>query len=83
MGDLVRRVLYPLFVPAIVVTVWAHAWSAKLDAERRAIPPGPLPGESVVQPPPTAATPERWAPQYGFAREDSLASGDDAEADGE
>jgi hypothetical protein len=83
MGDLLRRVLYPLFVPAIVVTVWAHAWSAKLDAERRMIPPGPLTGDPVVQAPPTRMKLEHWAPQYGFAREDSFASTDDAEADGE
>ena len=81
MGDLLRRVLYPLFVPAIVATVWAHAWSAKLDAQRRTIPAGPLPGESVVHAPPTPTPtkPEHWAPQYGFAREDSVTSSDDGE----
>jgi hypothetical protein len=31
MGDVLRRLLYPLLLPAIVFAVWANAWSAKLD----------------------------------------------------
>ena len=32
MGDWVRRICYPMFLPAIVFAVWAHAWSAKMEA---------------------------------------------------
>jgi hypothetical protein len=78
MGDLLRRVLYPLFLPAIVVTVWAHAWSAKVDAARTAFPAGPPQPHRITQP----ATPEqRWVPAYGLSKDDGFASTADGDRD--
>ena len=33
MGDIVRQMLYPLVVPAIVACVWIHAWAMKQEPE--------------------------------------------------
>ena len=67
MADWVRRICYPLFLPAIVLTVWVHAWSAKMEAgrARMAAPPHGV-ADGLAAP-----AVERWSPGYG------LAAGDD------
>ena len=74
MGDILRRLLYPLLLPAIVFAVWANAWSAKLDRGPPRMP---------ARTPPAfyddgSASP-RFSPRsgYGFARDDADDSGGD------
>lgn len=78
MGDLLRRLIYPLFLPAIVVAVWAHAWSAKLDKETVRID-APQPRATLHALPAPGGGPS--AGEYGFSPEDdgfaSLEVGDD------
>jgi len=76
MGDLLRRVLYPLLLPAIVFCVWANAWAVKQESgTSRALPP------TVTTVPPYASAPRSnpRATGYGLARDDDgLASADDS-----
>ena len=67
MGDWLRRIIYPLFLPAIVVAVWAHAWSVKLDKGVGRIPASEPRATLRALPSPGAAPSGQ---QYGFASED-------------
>jgi len=74
MGDFLRRLFYPLLLPAIVFAVWANAWSAKLDRTPTRMPAQVPPafyddGSAMAQ------TPSRTG--YGFARDDVGDSDDD------
>ena len=75
MGDILRRVLYPLLLPAIVFCVWANAWAVKQESgASRALPP------TVTTVPPYASAPRAKPPAtgYGLARDDDgFASTDD------
>lgn len=73
MGDVLRRLLYPLVLPAIVACVWAHAWGIKQEPRHMTIPPedtAAVTGFDVQQP---ALSP---ASGYGFSSEDGFASAD-------
>jgi hypothetical protein len=73
MGDPLRRMLYPLVLPAIVATVWAYALMMKHDG------PSPAVGFSAGQ---VAA---KWAPVPGFAAiqsDDAAGYGFRRDADG-
>ena len=76
MGDLLRRVLYPLLLPAIVFCVWANAWAVKQESSipTRALSP------TVTTVPPYASAPRQKAPAtgYGLARDDGFASTDES-----
>ena len=77
MGDVLRRIFYPLLLPAIVACVWAHAWAVKQEAgtARMSVP---LPSSVVVpHDGPAARVP---VSAYGFSTDDEVASvGADAE----
>jgi hypothetical protein len=68
MGDWVRRICYPMFLPAIVLTVWAHAWSAKMEASpvRFEAPAGAGAAASASVPRNVGFVP----PDYGLSHED-------------
>ena len=75
MGDWLRRICYPLLLPAIVLAVWANAWSAKMEAGRVSLPPdlGPT-AQATPLPPP------QWSPGYRLStgdEDDGLASAAD------
>ena len=77
MGDVLRRIFYPLLLPAIVACVWAHAWAVKQEAAtaRTSLP---LPSAVVVP----HGVPAIHFPgsAYGFSADDEVASvGEDAE----
>ena len=70
MGELFRRVCYPLFLPAIVLAVWAQAWAAKVDAVR---PLAPVDPDSAA----AADAPVSHCPApYGFSADDAFAAAD-------
>ena len=71
MGDVLRRLLYPLVVPAIVACVWAHAWAMKQEPGHMVIPPevvAAATGIESAQPTPPGG--------YGFSADDAFASTD-------
>ena len=47
MGDWLRRLLYPLLLPAIVGTVWLCGWVRQQDDRSRWIPPIPAVAEAT------------------------------------
>ena len=47
MGDWLRRLLYPLLLPAIVGTVWVCGWVRQQDDRARWIPPGPAIADAI------------------------------------
>jgi len=67
MGDLARRVLYPLMLPFIVAAVWSYAWAMK-EESRHAPMHETTPQAAVITvlPPLPAA-----ARGYGFASDDA------------
>ena len=64
MGDVARRVLYPLVLPFIVAAVWSYAWAMK-EESRHAPVFAESPETRVLPAPPIALR------QYGFAAEDA------------
>ena len=67
MGDLARRVLYPLVLPFIVLAVWTYAWAMKEEARHApAFAESPHAPDVVVLPPAPAAV-----SRYGFAPDDA------------
>ena len=77
MADVLRRIFYPLLLPAIVACVWAHAWAVKQEAatSRMSVP---MPSAVVVP----HGVPAVHFPgsAYGFSTDDGVASvGEDAE----
>ena len=74
MGDLLRRLLYPLLLPAIVVTVWVHAWATKQEpGQVQMVPSLPTAAEPIH---PAPAFPAR-ASGYGFSSPDDAYAGID------
>ena len=71
MGDWVRRICYPLILPAIVLAVWAHAWSAKMESGHVRIPAPPQAAGAAGEPPAP-----RWVPDYHLSagEDDGFAS---------
>ena len=71
MGDLLRQLLYPLVLPAIVGSVWVSAWAMKLEA-------GFAASESDAPADVMAFEPGETAPPsdsgYGFSAADGFAS---------
>ena len=67
MGDLARKVLYPLVLPFIVLAVWSYAWVMKDESRHAPIfAESPQAPEVMVLP----ALPVALH-QYGFATEDA------------
>ena len=67
MGDLARRVLYPLMLPFIVVAVWSYAWAMKEESRHAPVfGQSPQAREVMVPPAPPVAF-----HQYGFATDDA------------
>jgi hypothetical protein len=72
MGEILRQLVYPLVVPAIVGTVWMYARAMN---DHAAYLPGPVSEQVVVEwgfPPVEAqaeSEPDRPAPGYGFRAE--------------
>ena len=67
MGDWVRRLCYPLVLPAIVAAVWAHAWAAKVEAPAAPLP-APGPGAREGEGKQVAGV--AGIPSYGFSTEE-------------
>ena len=72
MADILRQLLYPLVVPAIVACVWLHAWGMRqvpdfvtVTAEPPAAATMGSGASNEALPPPAA---------YGFSAADGLAS---------
>ena len=68
MGDILRQLLYPLILPAIVACVWVSAWAMKLEA-------GFAPSEPHAPADVMAFGPERAAPPPGNGYRLSVADG--------
>jgi hypothetical protein len=66
MGDWVRRICYPLVLPAIVLSVWAHAWSAKMEGSPVRIPAPPHAAADAPVPVNVGSVP----PYHGLSHED-------------
>ena len=67
MGDLARRVLYPLMLPFIVVAVWSYAWAMKEESRHAPVfAESPQAADTTVLPAPPVAL-----HRYGFATEDA------------
>ena len=81
MGDVLRRLCYPLVLPFIVGTVWLHAWATRQDS--RAFAPH-LPAAGVE---PKTGAAVVTVPGPGPGATYRLSTGDDTvasvEADGE
>ena len=77
MGDLARRVFYPLVLPFIVLAVWSYAWAMKEESRHApTFEDSPRAAVATFLPPLPVA-----APGYGFAPDDAAfatASPDDA-----
>jgi hypothetical protein len=75
MGDLLRRVFYPLLLPAIVFVVWMHAWVNRQETAARRTIPAP----QAVAPLPSTPNPPVRGPRYSMMRteDDGVASTDD------
>ena len=67
MGDLARRVLYPLFLPFIVVAVWSYAWAMKEESRHAPMFEATPQAAVVTVLPPLPSV----VPGYGFASDDS------------
>ena len=67
MGDLARRVLYPLMLPFIVVAVWSYAWAMKEESRYAPVfaESPQSTGNTVLPALPVAIH------RYGFATEDA------------
>jgi hypothetical protein len=75
MGDLLRRLFYPLLLPAIVFCVWMNAWANRLESPRRRT----LPAPEALAPLPSDPRPPVRGPRYTMMRtdDDGVASADD------
>ena len=78
MGDLLRRLLYPLLLPAIVATVWMHAWAVKQDPDHVGHGPSLPPTVSVTDPSFGFPAPSSG---YGFSDPDDAFAGLDFDED--
>ena len=78
MGDLLRRLFYPLMLPAIVFCVWMHAWANRAESASRRPVPAPAP---VLAPLPSQPDAPVRAPHYTMMRgdDDGVASADDGQ----
>lgn len=65
MGDVLRQLLYPLVLPAIVACVWVHAWAVKQEPGYRPAHSGPGHVADLGAAP--ASVPPPQASGYGFA----------------
>ena len=74
MGDVLRRLLYPLVPPAILACVWAHAWAMKQEPGHTVIPPEAVAAATDTEPSQSAMSPRSG---YGFSADDAFASTDE------
>ena len=74
MGDLLRRLLYPLLLPAIVATVWLHAWALRGNGHPADMAPAAIAADGTLTVP--SLPPPRG---YGFAATDDAHAGLDFE----
>lgn len=84
MGDLLRRIFYPLVLPAIVVSVWANAWSMKVDRQSHLPLPAPLLPPALAKLRAPSEGPHSGqisAHSYGLSGDNTIASAGDEDAE--